>query len=108
MWNAFGRCGFNKLQSGDYRARDYNFTMPKADLATVDSTPAGHPHDSYPVYDFPGIYTELGEGEPLTRVRLEELQARHRRSRSCAGFVALGKRDAQDAQAAVSVAVLMR
>ena len=68
------------VQSGKYSARDYNFVMPSADLTTLRAQPAGHPHASYDIFDFPGSYPTLGEGDPYARVRLEELQAGHQRS----------------------------
>ena len=68
------------VQSGKYSARDYNFVMPSADLTTRRAHPAGHPHAGYDIYDFPGSYPTLGEGDPYARVRLEELQSSHKRS----------------------------
>ncbi|WP_133822085.1 type VI secretion system Vgr family protein, partial [Tahibacter aquaticus] len=68
------------VQSGKYSARDYNFVMPSADLTTLRAQPAGHPHASYDIFDYPGSYPTLGEGDPYARVRLEELQAGHQRS----------------------------
>lgn len=74
-WAAGGQ-----VQSGKYSARDYNFVMPSADLTTLRKQPAGHPHASYDIFDYPGSYPTLGEGDPYARVRLEELQASHLRS----------------------------
>ncbi|WP_386068644.1 type VI secretion system Vgr family protein [Tahibacter sp. UC22_41] len=74
-WAAGGQ-----VQSGKYSARDYNFVMPSADLTTLRAQPAGHPHASYDIFDYPGSYPTLGEGDPYARVRLEELQASHQRS----------------------------
>ncbi|MCQ4167267.1 type VI secretion system Vgr family protein [Tahibacter harae] len=68
------------VQSGKYAARDYNFVMPSADLTTQRAQPAGHPHASYDIFDYPGSYPTLGEGDPYARVRLEELQSSHLRS----------------------------
>ncbi|MBL8297908.1 MAG: type VI secretion system tip protein VgrG [Rhodanobacteraceae bacterium] len=68
------------VQSGKYSARDYNFVMPSADLTTRRNTPASHPHANYDIFDYPGSYPTLGEGDPYARVRLEELQANHKRS----------------------------
>lgn len=68
------------VQSGKYSARDYNFVMPSADLTTLRTQPAGHPHASYDIFDYPGSYPTLGEGDPYARVRLEELQSSHLRS----------------------------
>ncbi|TDR47461.1 type VI secretion system secreted protein VgrG [Tahibacter aquaticus] len=74
-WAASGQ-----VQSGRYSARDYNFVMPSADLTTLRNGPAAHPHASYDIFDYPGSYPTLGEGDPYARTRLEELQAGHKRS----------------------------
>ena len=36
-----------QVLSGQFMARDYNFTMPKADLAVIGNQQPGHAHDSY-------------------------------------------------------------
>ena len=87
-WSAAG-----SVQSGNYSARDYNFVMPSADLTTRRSRPAAHPHAGYDIFDYPGSYLTLGEGDPYARVRLEELQSRYKRShgQGLAGGLAPGR-----------------
>lgn len=70
------------IKSGQYMTRDYNFTMPRSDLATSRDQSGEHAHGSYEVFDYPGGYADFDEGEDYARVRAEELQSRHRRSRA--------------------------
>jgi type VI secretion system secreted protein VgrG len=73
-----------QVVSGKYVARDYNFIMPSADLQTLDVLPGSHPHAKYDIYDFPGEYQSLGEGDPFAKVRMEELHSGHLRAQ-CEG-----------------------
>jgi type VI secretion system secreted protein VgrG len=73
-----------QVTSGKYVARDYNFVMPNADLQTLEILPGAHPHGRYDIYDFPGSYQSLGEGEPYAKRRMEELHADHLRAQ-CEG-----------------------
>jgi type VI secretion system secreted protein VgrG len=73
-----------QVVSGKYVARDYNFIMPSADLQTLDVLPGAHPHAKYDIYDFPGEYQSLGEGDPFAKVRMEELHSGHLRAQ-CEG-----------------------
>lgn len=68
-----------QVLSGQFMARDYNFTMPKAELATTDEQCPGHAHDSYERFEYPGGYEDLDQGDAYARVRMEELQSTHSR-----------------------------
>jgi type VI secretion system secreted protein VgrG len=63
------------VQPGTYVLDDYDFKKPRADLAAKLSAPRAHEHDDYEMYDYPGKYREVGDGEGYVRVRLEELHA---------------------------------
>ena len=63
------------IASGHFAADDYDFTKPKALLDTRQQQPAGHSQDSREIYDWPGGYTEVGDGENYARVRIEQLKA---------------------------------
>ena len=63
------------IASGHFAADDYDFKKPKALLDTRQQQPAGHPQDSREIYDWPGGYTEVGDGENYARVRIEQLKA---------------------------------
>ncbi|MBP0714259.1 type VI secretion system tip protein VgrG [Burkholderia sola] len=63
------------IASGHFEADDYDFEKPKADLTTRQQQPAGHAEDSREIYDWPGGYTDVGDGENYARIRIEQQQA---------------------------------
>lgn len=63
------------IASGHFEAGDYDFEKPKADLTTRQQQPAGHREDSREIYDWPGGYTDVGDGENYARIRIEQQQA---------------------------------
>ncbi len=64
------------IASGHFAADDYDFTKPNAEIDTLRHRPAGHSHDSHEIYDWPGGYTEMADGENYARVRVEQQHAR--------------------------------
>lgn len=64
------------IVSGEFAADDYDFKKPNARIDSTRSQPAGHSQDRYQMYDWPGGYTELGDGENYARVRMEQQAAR--------------------------------
>jgi len=68
-----------ELNPGKYTHTDYNFEQPQADL--MSATPTGLKvggNQSYELYDYPGRFPELGTGETLSRLRMEEHEATKR------------------------------
>ncbi|MCC4607790.1 type VI secretion system tip protein VgrG [Xanthomonas campestris pv. zinniae] len=65
------------IHSGRHYNDDYDFTKPRADLSNMRQTPPGHAHDSYEMYEWPGGYTDFGDGEAYARVRLQESLTGH-------------------------------
>ncbi|WP_239384449.1 type VI secretion system Vgr family protein, partial [Delftia tsuruhatensis] len=63
------------IASGHFEADDYDFERPKADLTTRHRQPAGHTEDSREIFDWPGGYTQQGDGENYARVRIEQQKA---------------------------------
>jgi type VI secretion system secreted protein VgrG len=63
------------IASGNFEADDYDFEKPKADLTTRQQQPAGHNEDSREQYEWPGGYTEYGDGENYARIRIEQQKA---------------------------------
>jgi type VI secretion system secreted protein VgrG len=55
---------------GKYTLTDYNFQTPSTNLR---SSLAGT--SPYEIYDYPGGYGKLADGERLTKIRLEEMEA---------------------------------
>ena len=65
------------VRSGDYVHTDYDFKKPATDLVTKSDAPKSHKLAKGELYHYPGTYIEVGDGEPLAAVRLEEAQAPH-------------------------------
>jgi type VI secretion system secreted protein VgrG len=63
------------IASGHFAADDYDFEKPKAILDTKQAQPAGHTEDSREMYDWPGGYTDMGDGENYARVRIQQQKA---------------------------------
>jgi type VI secretion system secreted protein VgrG len=64
------------LQSGAYTMRDYNFTIPAADLTGKLVMEGGHPNGTLEVYDYPAWYKNKSDGQKLAAVRMQDLAAR--------------------------------
>ncbi|HET6469798.1 MAG TPA: type VI secretion system tip protein TssI/VgrG, partial [Geminicoccaceae bacterium] len=69
------------VQPGSFVHTSYDFTKPRADLMAKRAEPMPHELAEGEVYDYPGRHLEIGAGERIARLRLEELIARHGRAR---------------------------
>ncbi|NJM82347.1 MAG: type VI secretion system tip protein VgrG [Tabrizicola sp.] len=67
------------VTSGGFTQTDYDFEKPSADLMSKVENALGHDEDAAEVYHYPGTYVELSRGDELAKIRLDELQAPHRR-----------------------------
>ncbi len=65
-----------RLQPGTFTYRDYNFTTPSADLTAKSMKVGAHPHGTSEIYDYPGPYDTVGNGQKLADVRMQDLAAR--------------------------------
>lgn len=74
------------VQPGAYVLNDYDFTAPRKSLRAVLNRPKSHALSGFEMYDHPGEYTQLGDGNSYSKIRLEELLAQHE--------VAVGRGDA--------------
>jgi type VI secretion system secreted protein VgrG len=66
------------VDPGIYVTDEYDFKKPKADLSLNEPKPREHSNASHEIFDFPGGYTELGDGRHYAKVRMEELQHLHK------------------------------
>lgn len=66
-----------RLQPGSYALQDFDFTNTKKDLKARAIVNRKHAHAGFEIYDYPGEYTETGDGEGYARKRIEELQAQY-------------------------------
>ena len=62
---------------GAYTLNDFDFKVPRKSLRAVLSMPKSHARANGEIYDYPGSYTEPGDGNTYSRIRLEELLAQH-------------------------------
>ena len=69
-WN-FAR----EIQPGRYALDDFNFKTPSLDLQAKTKITRQHKLANYEVFDYPGIYSTVGEGEQYVKTRLEEIHA---------------------------------
>jgi len=81
------------LQPGSYALNDFDFENTQRDLQARAKIGRGHTLAEFEMYDYPGDYTETGDGEEYARKRIQELQAQYEvaTARSdargiCAGF----------------------
>jgi type VI secretion system secreted protein VgrG len=65
-----------QLTPGSHSYRDYDFTKPDAQMTTTSQQPGDYQHGSLEVYDYPGIYTDLGDGQRLSDLRMQAHKAR--------------------------------
>ncbi|MEP6592344.1 MAG: type VI secretion system tip protein TssI/VgrG, partial [Acidobacteriota bacterium] len=67
-WN-FGR----DIQPGAYVHDDYDFERPGVELKTNKLHPRGHSFADQEIYDYPGTYIQIPDGQQYAEVRMEEL-----------------------------------
>jgi type VI secretion system secreted protein VgrG len=60
-----------------YVLQDFDFKKPKTSLLASSNVKRKYGKAEYEIYDFPGEYVEHAEGDRLTDVRLNELQAQY-------------------------------
>jgi type VI secretion system secreted protein VgrG len=65
------------VRSGVYVHTAYDFKKPATDLMTKSDAPKSHEAAKGELYHYPGTYIEVGVGESLAAIRLEEAQTAH-------------------------------
>jgi len=82
----------NKLMSGKYMARDYNFTNPDLDMTVMCASRQQNPQSPGVIYEYPGDYqSPMGRGESLAAMRIAAEDARMHTlngQSDCRGFAA--------------------
>ncbi len=64
-----------QIRPGRYVIDDYDFKKPSVDLQVKDKVTRKHELADYEIYDYPGEYVTVSEGEHYVRARIEELHA---------------------------------
>ncbi|EDZ6285984.1 type VI secretion system tip protein VgrG [Salmonella enterica] len=59
------------LRTGQWVLDDFDFKKPRSRLANTVADPRETGHANYEHYEWPGDYFDKGEGEMLTRIRME-------------------------------------
>ncbi len=67
------------VNPGKFATREHDFKGPKAYLEVNQPNPRDHELNRYEIYDYPGVYRDLGQGETYGRIGIEELQVNHER-----------------------------
>ncbi len=84
-----------EFRPGRCAHKDFAFKTPSQDLLTKEASLLKLQRaDALEVYDYPGGYTHKDDGKSLTRLRMEEIEARYHSvagESSCASFFAGGK-----------------
>ncbi len=62
------------VHTGKYTLRDFDFTKPKANLEVKSNIDRSHDQASFEVYDYPGNYVEVSDGNNYVRNRMESTQ----------------------------------
>ena len=69
------RNGYN-YRPGKWMQRDYNFERPTDDLKTNKNTVINIPQNQkFELFDYPGLYTNKGDGNEVTKYRMEAEEA---------------------------------
>lgn len=63
-----------EVQPTKYTLKDYNFTVPREPLLGVAQLSRAHALNEGKIFDYPGEYLVVGEGERLAQIHLDELQ----------------------------------
>lgn len=89
-----------EFRPGKVAQKDFNFKQPTDALVTDQTSRIKFEgSSSLEVYEYPGLYDESGKGDRLTKVRLEELEARHDRVEGSGYYLTFtpgGKFDVED------------
>lgn len=69
------------IQPGKYAITDFDFKKPKVKLLKKSENLKPHPYliTDPEIFDYPGEYVELSEGDDYVKLRLQELQSQHER-----------------------------
>ncbi len=69
----------SEIRSGSCALGDFDFHKPNVRLEVLKSSPAGHDGDDFELFDYPGEYLDMAEGERYAQVRVEQEACRHER-----------------------------
>ncbi len=73
IWNWSGEA---RIEPGAFTFDDYNFTTPNADLTAKSLLPGGHTYGDNEVFDYPGQYDVVADGQTAAQIRMQDLDGR--------------------------------
>ncbi|MHB8473112.1 MAG: type VI secretion system Vgr family protein [Gammaproteobacteria bacterium] len=73
-----------EIQPGRYVIDDFDFKKPSVELQVKDRVTRNHELADYEIYDYPGEYVTVHEGEQYVRARIEELHSQFEMARGTA------------------------
>ncbi|WP_268798944.1 type VI secretion system Vgr family protein [Pseudomonas huanghezhanensis] len=65
------------VQPGSLELNDYDFERPSARIDVRSATSRAHAAGDYPLFDYPGAYTQGEDGEHYARTRIDAIQSLH-------------------------------
>lgn len=76
-----------QIQPGECTLTDYDYVDPGKSLLATKKAKRDHANAEFAIFDYPGEYSQLGDGETYAGVRLDEFQAQYE--------VGMGRSDAR-------------
>lgn len=70
----------NRVESGTYTLRDFNFETVSAKMEATSENPGEHDQGAFEVFDYPGVYKDEAGGKVIAARRLQEVQATRSRA----------------------------
>ena len=67
----------HEVQPGRFTLNDFDFKKPKVSLIGKAAQKHSHDLDNFEFYDYPGEYSEVGDGQQYSKIRLEELHSQY-------------------------------
>ena len=74
-----------QVQPGKYVLKEFDFENPKSDLISKSDVVREHVVSDYEIYDYPGEYVKIDDGENYARARIEELHSRYEEAKGQSG-----------------------
>jgi type VI secretion system secreted protein VgrG len=71
-----------QIEPGAYVLEEYDFEKPKAELRVQRTMPKSHAEADREIFDYPGEYLSVGEGDDYVRTRIEEIQAEYEQTQA--------------------------
>ena len=74
-----------QVQPGKYELNDFDFEKPTADLIAKSDDIKKHQKSEYEVYDYPGEYLKVDDGEKYVQHRIKELHSEYEKGQGQSG-----------------------